>query len=271
MMTTRNTAAPAGPVGARPFTARSVIASTLLGAHPPVLPVRVLVRSGALFGISEGTVRVALTRMVSTGELTTDGDGRYELAGRLRRRQARQDESRTPPPDHAWDGRWELSVVRSEARPAAERAELRSAMQRLRCAELRPGTWTRPANLDPTRLPDDRAIADAAVHRFDAHPADATEVVAALWDLRRWAADAKALHGTLGSATRELRRRTTDAEPGALADAFTLNAEVRRHLQRDPLLPFALLASNWPGGDLRARFDAFDLLFLERWRTWLRA
>ncbi|MDQ3757078.1 MAG: PaaX domain-containing protein, C- domain protein, partial [Actinomycetota bacterium] len=45
----------------RPLTARSVLLSTLLGAHPPELPVQVLVRSGELFGMAEGTVRVALS------------------------------------------------------------------------------------------------------------------------------------------------------------------------------------------------------------------
>jgi len=37
-----------------------VIASTLLGMHPPVLAAQVLVRSGELFGIAEGTTRTAL-------------------------------------------------------------------------------------------------------------------------------------------------------------------------------------------------------------------
>ena len=61
MATTRNTE--------RPLSARSVVASTLLGMRPPRLPTQILVRSGALFGIAEGTTRVALSRMVAAGEL----------------------------------------------------------------------------------------------------------------------------------------------------------------------------------------------------------
>ena len=53
------------------LTARSVIASTLLGTEPPRLPGRVLVRVGELFGITEGTIRTALSRMVASGELTS--------------------------------------------------------------------------------------------------------------------------------------------------------------------------------------------------------
>src|SRR2546423_12027263 len=65
---------------ARSLTARSVIASTLLGTEPPRMPARSLVQVAGLFGISEGTARTALSRMVASGELTAD-DGAYELRG----------------------------------------------------------------------------------------------------------------------------------------------------------------------------------------------
>ena len=77
-----------------PFTARSVLASALLGEVPPELPVSHLVHLAALFGISANRARVALSRMAAAGEVTTDGSGRYRLAGRLLERQTRQSESR---------------------------------------------------------------------------------------------------------------------------------------------------------------------------------
>jgi hypothetical protein len=49
--------------GTRALTARSVAASTLLGMTPPRLSSQLLVRSGELFGITEGTTRVALSRI----------------------------------------------------------------------------------------------------------------------------------------------------------------------------------------------------------------
>jgi phenylacetic acid degradation operon negative regulatory protein len=49
-----------------------------------------LVRWCGIFGIAEGTARVALSRMVERGELVAD-DGVYELAGRVRGRQPAQD------------------------------------------------------------------------------------------------------------------------------------------------------------------------------------
>ena len=57
----------------RPLTARSVIASTLLGVDPPRLPALALVRSGELFGLREGATRTALSRMAANGEVVADG------------------------------------------------------------------------------------------------------------------------------------------------------------------------------------------------------
>ena len=70
-----------------PLTARSVLASALLGEEPPELPVAQLVHLAGLFGINENRARVALSRMVAAGEATTDGSGRYRLAGHLLARQ----------------------------------------------------------------------------------------------------------------------------------------------------------------------------------------
>ncbi|MBN7571299.1 PaaX domain-containing protein, C- domain protein, partial [Mycobacteroides abscessus subsp. abscessus] len=57
------------PVDHHPMTARSVILSLLLGAHPAELSVREIRALTTLFGISDTTVRVALTRMVAAGDL----------------------------------------------------------------------------------------------------------------------------------------------------------------------------------------------------------
>ncbi len=251
----------------RPFTTRSVIASTLLGTHPPSLPVPVLVRSGAMFAISEGTLRVALTRMVAAGELRTSGNGWYELIGHLRQRQTRQDQSRSGVLDREWNGHWELGVVdATEARSANARAELRSALQRLRFAELREGVWLRPNNLDPDRLPECRNVADDVVRWFTAKPIDA--IPDRLWDLTGWALTANDLIESIG-AHRVLLRAASPRQSD-LADAFTLNATVLRHMQADPLLPVSLLPRSWPGTKLRKHFETFDSLFQQRWRSWLK-
>ncbi|MFJ9407732.1 PaaX family transcriptional regulator C-terminal domain-containing protein [Streptomyces sp. NPDC101393] len=235
--------APGGPgsLVLRTLTARSIVLSTLLGHHPPRLPARALVRVGELFGVAEGTVRVALSRMVAAGDLR-QRDGSYALTARLLERQARQDESRTPR-TRTWDGSWEIAVVATaERRPAAERTALRQAMAGLRLAELREGSWLRPANLDRDRP----AVATEQCTWLTGTPdGDPAALAGRLWDLDAWALRARALMAALDAA----------ATP---ADRFTVAAAALRHLLADPLLPGALLPPDWPGGELRRSYDAFE-------------
>ena len=77
------------------MTARSVVLSVLLGAHPAHARAGELVRLTSDFGIKESTLRVALTRMVGTGDLIRSADG-YRLSDRLLARQRRQDDAIDP-------------------------------------------------------------------------------------------------------------------------------------------------------------------------------
>src|SRR5262245_19755609 len=129
MTPTRNAGSTPDPRPSGPLTARQIVASTLLGVDPPRLPSRQLVRAGELFGVSEGTTRVALSRMVRAGELEAD-DGWYRLAGPLLNRQARHAEGRHPSL-RPWTGEWCTEVVRAERRPADARNDLRAAMRGL--------------------------------------------------------------------------------------------------------------------------------------------
>src|ERR1700733_16154012 len=142
---------PAHPPPA-PLTARSVLASALLGMDPPELPVAQLVRLTGLFGISENRARVALSRMVASGEATSDGSGRYRLAGHLAARQSRQSASRAGA-TASYDGEWWLVVVTTTGSSADIRGTRRRALAYGRLGELREGVWMRPANL-ALRLPD---------------------------------------------------------------------------------------------------------------------
>ncbi|MHB1533030.1 MAG: PaaX family transcriptional regulator C-terminal domain-containing protein [Acidimicrobiales bacterium] len=223
------------PLGLTPLTARSVILSTLLGSHPPRLPVRTLVRVGELFGIADGTVRVALSRMVADGDVTTD-DGAYRLSRRLVERQNRQDEARHPP-TRAWHGRWELAIV--DPRPAAD---VRPALVALHLGELRDGVWARPANLRRAWP----AALDETCQRFEGRPdGDPARLARRLWDLPGWATGAAGLMEAMAAATEPARR-------------FTVSAAILRHLRRDPLLPEALLPPTWPGPALRRVYRNYE-------------
>jgi phenylacetic acid degradation operon negative regulatory protein len=244
--------------GTRPLTARSVLASALLGAHDARLPVAGLVAVAALFGISAGAVRTCLWRMVSDGELTAH-DSTYALAGHLLERRRRVDEAARP--EHhgsrPWHGTWELAVVSLERRPAADRLALRKAAVALHLAELREGVWTRPDNLDPQRLPASRAVLDRQCVRFRGAAGDLpAEAVRALFGLDGWAHDARRLTAAMDA---EL-----DAPDGSPAYLFLLSIAVMRHLLLDPVLPAALLDPDWPADGLRRAYHRFEEVFNRR-------
>jgi phenylacetic acid degradation operon negative regulatory protein len=246
------------------LTARSVLLSLLLGNQPPRAPANRLVRTAALFGIAEGTVRTALSRMVASGELVSD-DGAYELAAeQLLARQARQTRSRAAITE-PWDGTtWIHAVVGSNGRrPAAERARLRLDLARARLGELREGVWLRPDNLGerPT------GPLEAELTWFTSSPIAAhSDLAARLWDLDGWAAVARRLIGDMD----RLHGSLSTGDHRALADGFVTSADVLRHFQADPLLPPTLQPGNWPGSALRARYDAYDAVYRSVLSDWFR-
>jgi phenylacetic acid degradation operon negative regulatory protein len=243
----------------RPLTARSVLASALLGEDPPELPVSHLVHLAALFGISGNRARVALSRMVAAGEATTDGDGRYRLAGHLLDRLERQNASRRGGMSQ-WSGGWRVVVVTVSGQGAEERLARRRRLAAARLAELREGVWMRPDNID---LSPDLA-GDPGLVVLSASPeGDEKHLAGSLWDLSGWARGAE-----------ELERRLDELEPtgpGDLAPGFELSAGVLRHLQADPLLPDLLLPDDWPGSALRKAYDRWDRQYRKVLVSWGRS
>lgn len=241
-----------------------MIASTLLGVDPPRLPALALVRSGELFGLTEGATRTALSRMTGAGELVAD-DGDYALAGPLLERHARQQEARTAV-TRTWDGTWELAIVAADRRPAADRARLRAAARRLRLAEVREGCWARPANLDPDRAPAERAVVAAQCLTLHGARPDEPGAFVEAFEPAGWAATARSLLAEMADAQPALDRRDT----AALARTFELDAAVVRHLVADPALPTELAPTGWPAAELREAFGRFDAGFKATWRSWYR-
>ncbi len=227
------------------MTARSVVLSVLLGAHPAWATAAELIGLTSDFGIKESTVRVALTRMVSAGDLVRSEDG-YRLSDRLLARQRRQDEA-IDPRQHAWDGTWTTLVITSVGADARTRAGLRAALQGKRFAELREGVWMRPDNV-AVALGDE--IGDR-VRILRAHDADPAALAAELWDLSGWAAEGRRLLAQMGEAP---------DVPGR----FVAAASMVRHLLTDPVLPDALLPGGWPGAALRSAYGDFAAELIAR-------
>ena len=253
-------------IGDQSLSARSVLATALLGADQPHLTVGELVAMASLFGISDGAARTCLWRMVANGELTSD-DGTYALAGRLARTASTR---RRGIPDRCVLGHgvalgsWRWSRWNAGRRPIGLR--LRKAATALHLAELREGVWIRPDNLDPDRLPTLRAVLDLqCVHFHDAATDIPAATVRSLFSLDDWAADARRL--TLAM------RDEIDVEAVAAEDfayQFGLSVTVVRHLQLDPLLPAELIPQEWPGHDLRSTYRRFNDVFKQRLNTAFR-
>ncbi|HWE57027.1 MAG TPA: hypothetical protein VG435_16070 [Acidimicrobiales bacterium] len=223
-----------------PLPARSVLLSVLLGSHPPELPVRTLVRTAGLFGIAEGTARVALSRLSADGEVVATA-GIYRLSRRHLDRQRDQDRAHRPE-TRPWRGGWDIVAP---TRPAD--TEL---LARRRLAELHPGIWVRPDNLVQDGLGPGPWVAWNGRLDGDQDPVD---LVARLWDLPAWSKTAGAL----------LDELSTSSEP---ADRLRVAAAMVRHIRSDPMLPPILLPAGWPGDRLRRNYDSFRAE-LGRWIT----
>lgn len=220
------------------MTARSVVLSVLLGAHPAWASAAELIRLTADFDIKEPTLRVALTRMVSAGDLVRSEDG-YRLSDRLLNRQRRQDDA-IDPKLREYDGRWLTLVITSVGTDARTRASLRNTLQQYRFGELREGVWMRPDNLDQA-LPQEVTKRVRLLHSRDQDP---TGLAAMLWDLSGWRRSGEELLGEMTAA---------NDIPGR----FVAAAGIVRHLLADPVLPDELLPDNWPGAELRKAYNDF--------------
>ncbi|WP_025738352.1 PaaX family transcriptional regulator C-terminal domain-containing protein [Mycobacterium genavense] len=227
------------------MTARSVVLSVLLGAHPAWATAGDLIRLTADFGIKETTLRVALTRMVGAGDLIRSADG-YRLSDRLLARQSRQDEA-IRPPTRAWHGDWHVVIVTSVGTDARTRAAQRASMYRKRFGELREGVWMRPDNLDLDLEPD---VADR-VRVLKARDDAPEQLVSELWDLPAWAQAGDRLLDEM-------------ADAADIPGRFVVAAAIVRHLLTDPMLPAELLPDDWPGARLRSVYHDFATELLER-------
>lgn len=227
------------------MTARSVVLSVLLGAHPAWATAAELLRLTSDFEIKDTTLRVALTRMVSAGDLVRSSDG-YRLSARLLARQRRQDAALAPV-TRDWDGDWITVVVTAVGADARDRSTLRNALQESRFGELREGVWLRPDNLT-NGVPAQADGMVRALRSRDDRPAD---LAARLWDLPGWADTARRLLREMDSAT-------------DIPGRFAVAAAMVRHLLADPVLPDALLPGDWPADRLRAAYSDFAALLVAR-------
>ena len=217
--------------------------STLRGES---MPVGALVAAGALFGIPENGMRVALTRLLAAGAIARDERGRYRLgaaAAPLNERVVawRNLEDRVCRWESGWIAVHCAHVPRGRGKAAEQAARALRLLGfatfardlALRPDNLRGGIAGVRAELQALGLP-----ARAEVFALSALDADAESRARGLWDAAALRAGYARSRLALARSEARLRRATEEA---AMVESFRLGGRVIRELVHDPLLPEALL------------------------------
>lgn len=229
------------PLTATP-TAKGLIQSLLLAAEGEAFPSRQLVAAGALFGISENNIRVALVRLQSEGLAETTTRGSYTLGqGALELGKAvsawRHIESRMT----QWNGHY--VGVHVAALPRSDRSALsrrERALRMLGFREASKGLLIRPDNLEGgveacrERLKglglDDHALVfslQSPCHRL-------TNQLGELWGVTALNQQYHTTHARLADW---LQAHDTLAPDQAAREAYLQDRVAVRQVVWDPLLP----------------------------------
>jgi phenylacetic acid degradation operon negative regulatory protein len=256
-------------------TARSLILDLLSTARGHTMPVRAMVHAGALFGLSENSLRVALARLRSRGRVERDERGRYRLTAdalTVQRHVAAwsQLEDRMV----AWRGGW-IGLHTAGLQPA-QRLLLRQrgrALSFFGFRVLAPGLWVRPDNLKGgvnelrPRLYALGLEVEAPIFAMGDLDSETESRARRLWDTgalcRAYANERDAL---LRSA-QQLRNLPLER---ALVQSFLVGGRALRQLAFDPLLPEPIV----PAGPRQALVDElrrYDRLGRTHWRSFMKA
>lgn len=214
----------------------------LLGAsRGRALSVPSLLLGGELLGVSPNAMRIALSRLASSGDAVLEARGQYALSEARLRAFAHVRTFRT---GFAARVRWKggfLGVLTADLprRNASLVRRREHALALVGMRAYRHGLYVRPDNLDGGRtvvaahlsslgLDDDAAVVGLALDAAQARD------VEALYDVRADTARATALEAKVQKLLVELGAR---AKRELAAKSFFLGDEVLRFLARDPLLP----------------------------------
>lgn len=248
---------------------RSLILDLLSVTDPTPLRAASALRAARVFGLKENTVRVALNRLVQGGYLDATGEGserRYTLSARsrvLNRHILAAQSLRSRP----WRGGWIGIISWAPGTGRAPRDRFRDALRVLKLANLRPGVWVRPDNLDLSLEEVLREFGfkqEVLWMRGELnHGGEEAALAARLFDIAR---RARAIDRACRDLETSLARLEGLDEERALAESFAVGGRAIKVMFEDPLLPRQLLPRSWRGDDLRKLFDRYDRLGRARWR-----
>jgi phenylacetic acid degradation operon negative regulatory protein len=223
------------------LTARTLLLDLLRTSEPNAWPVRTLIKVADIFGISENSLRVNITRLLAKQHIVQDDRGHYRMGEHNRILldwvdSWEQGETRTK----TWRGDW-LTLAISPACKSAQLKNLEKSCFRLGFRELWKNQWLRPNNLTKSQAQIRKQIHSLSEcdsflltrssqlmlpERFlDLH---------SLWDANKLEANYQHFINVLADSAQ--RADNYDREE-LLRETFILGGEVINFLAMDPLLP----------------------------------
>lgn len=222
---------------------KSLILDLLSTLRRGSFPVGGLVAAGACFGLEEGSVRVALARLLEAGLVERAERGRYRLGARAGAVQGRVVAWRAAQPrTRAWMGGF-VGVLPAAGAGRGSRQRSDRALRFLGFRPLRRTLQVRPDNLVGglaavrAALQDLGLGADALVFELDGLDAAAQAHATALWDVAALQASWRTCRRALEASERRLPRLSRSE---AMAESFLVGGRALRELALDPLLPEAI-------------------------------
>lgn len=239
----------------RPVRGGSLIVTVFGDAIAPrggAISLGSLIRLMTPFGLTERLVRTSVARLADEDWLSSRRVGRlseYTLSASGRQRFADATARIYAGPASGWSGRWTL-VLMPEA-SAASRRQIRDALRWEGFGEPEAGVLAHPT-LTPEEARNhlqvlglDREALILQSRGTDS--ADDRRMLTAGWDLRELAARYSRFIRTFEPALAVLQGRAPVEPAAAFVIRVLLIHEYRKIHLRDPLLPSALLPTDWPG------------------------
>jgi phenylacetic acid degradation operon negative regulatory protein len=256
-------------------SAKSLVLDLLSTARGHTMPVRALVRAGALFELSGNSVRVALARLCSRGWVERDERGRYRLSAGARAVQRHvaawsQLEQRMVP----WRGGW-IGLHMTGGRPQ-RRTLLRQrhrALDFLGFRTLAPDLWVRPDNLEGgvndlrPRLHALGLDVEAPIFAMSDLDAESEARARDLWDGKALCRSYREGRDTLLRSAERLRRLPPER---AMVESFLVGGRALRQLAFDPLLPEPIAAAA-PRREFVDEMRRYDRMGRAHWRVFMKA
>ncbi|MGE3064588.1 MAG: phenylacetic acid degradation operon negative regulatory protein PaaX [Hyphomicrobiaceae bacterium] len=204
------------------------------------------------FGIGEGVVRTAMSRLAADGWVERQRVGRnsyYRLTPQAMEETDAASRVIYAPAPGGWSHQWTLAVIAGEDKRA--RSERRTLLRHAGFGRLGPDLFVAPS---PVR--DAQALGGRAGFVFEdcasLGPEGDRRLAAGAWPLDELAASYRRFVETFKPVASQLDRRRAPPERASVALRLLLIHELRRIVLRDPGLPVEIVGADWPGRAARA-------------------